>query len=189
LNKEEVLEFYYANEASELKKVVNLTIKQVCPGIPTMYFDEFMSVANKVMFDIYQTYDPDKAEFRTFLISCLQKKFKSLLDKLNSKKNGGGEATISIDDENNSLEETLPGNSNTEREAIGGMCSDYSEKVERFINSLTKQSRIIAEDVANGLSRKEIQEIRNITNKQYENSIMEMRKFENAMILRNKTMY
>lgn len=201
------LDRYYRNNRRLLDYVVKKeVVKTIGDWMPDCLLEEFILIADEVLADIIWKYDESKGSFNTYFVDCFRNKVKTELTKLNALKRGGVKAvdsdnvkktlnnyydrTISIDaEENQDKIDKILENRAIEMYNAEFRDSSYEENVQNFLSRLTKRSRVIAEDIAEGFSRSEIQEIRSVSNKEYEMAIMEMRKFENISVLRNKCSY
>lgn len=154
-----ILEYYYSHEAKNLYSMAdsilsNLNVK----GDKDRYY----IIASEVFVNIIQSYDSGR-DFKKYLYSCLNNKFKTELTAINRIKRMSDKYSVSLNspvdvDGEASLEDYVPSKFDTESKAIG----EYSENIIDFINSLSEiQKRIIFLRV-DGYQDIEIQKILNV---------------------------
>ena len=196
---EEILNSYYENNAAKLHKMVNQIFYRKFGGITDRDMDEFYSVANDVFADIwkYKRYDSSKGDFEGFLYRALNLAFVYELKRQNRDKrrtkidvldeNGnkvldknGKPKKISIPDvymdapinegENLTIGDTLQSDFNMDTILLEKNKNYYSDKIEKFLDSLSLTQRHIAQLIMKGYDTKKIKSIMDITDKQYRDS-------------------
>ena len=196
---EEILNSYYENNAAKLHKMVNQIFYRKFGGITDRDMDEFYSVANDVFADIwkYKRYDSSKGDFEGFLYRALNLAFVDELKRQNRDKrrtkidvldeNGnkvldknGKPKKISIPDvymdapinegENLTIGDTLQSDFNMDTILLEKNKNYYSDKIEKFLDSLSLTQRHIAQLIMKGYDTKKIKSIMDITDKQYRDS-------------------
>ena len=76
-----VLEPYCENDMYKLKRMSRSIFMKFNEPLTNADYDDFYSVANLVLWQAYNSYDPDMGvKFEGFLHSCLSKKFKTELE-------------------------------------------------------------------------------------------------------------
>lgn len=136
--------------------------------------DDFESLADEVLTKAFKDgYNPKEASVCTHATNVLQRKAKTELTFYNRKKRGGGTTTESLDrfiDGSNevTLGEILPAKETSEVDLL----------VQRYLDSLTKKQRQIAELMMQGCSDRDIRVILGMSNEQYRVAVMNMKKGE-----------
>lgn len=172
------VDFYYQN--NRLIILVDKILALNYGWIPIKDYDDFYSIAGTCLWYCEEHYDPKKNKsFHKYLVDSLHRKFKTQLTKLNRKKRGGGIADVSLDkfvDENDdvTLGETLAAKE----------VPDIDILAQRYLDSLTKKQRQIAELMMQGCNDRDIKVILKMSNEQYGIAIMNMKKDEKTAPLK-----
>ena len=199
-----IINRYYENEARELHKMVDYVLKKL--HFTEVDKEDFYSLATDIFVnEVIPNYDPDKP-FESFLYTALYKKFCTYMTrntrnkrctkaKVVEKDNEGNNVVRTIivpdkrlnalinDEDDTTLEDTIRSNSNVENEVFGSHEYFISEKVEEYLNSLPGLSRRICELIMDDYSPKEIKDILNLTDKQYQNYWNIINSYEKKRIL------
>ena len=198
-----VIEKYYANNASKLRKMVDKIIKKF-GGLSQKDIDEFYSLANQVFWIAAKDFN-GCGNFNGFLYSRLSLKIMSMMTERNRQKrsdiqtviheNGMVEkifhqtwsldATIQ-DDDHTTLGEVVESQFDIFDEISGLSCS---ENVIEYMDRLTPIQKEIAQLMMDGYSKSDIQKKLNISEKRYIKLLSNMKSFEKTRYLRksNKT--
>lgn len=178
---EKLLQSYYADNAKKLHKLVDGILKRF-GGIYQKDCDDFYSLANEVLANLCKTYD-GKQNFDAYVYSCLLNKIKTEMTRRNRQKRQADRLAESIDrplteDGNTKLGDIIPSNFDLEKTVLdkSGISSD--EKVEKYLKSLTKRQRQVAELIIQGANPGEIKEKLGLTNKQYETAVLGMKEHD-----------
>ena len=119
-----------------------------------------------------KNYDPQKNKnFHRYLVDSLHRKFKTQLTRINRKKRGGGVMNDSLDryvDENGDV-------------TLGEILSaketpDLDILAQRYLDSLTKKQRQIAELMMQGCTDRDIKTMLGMSNEQFGVVVMNMKK-------------
>lgn len=167
---EELLEFYYENNAEKLHGVVNGIVKKF-GGISNKDMDDFYSLANEVFADIVKKYD-DSMSFDAFLYSCLCKKIRTEMTKRNREKRKTDRMSVSLDtpvggEEDLTLRDVIPSRFDMEEEILEQNGESYSERTMRYLDRLSKAQKDILKLKTAGYMPNEIKEKLHISEKQY----------------------
>ena len=187
---EKLLQSYYADNAKKLHKLVDGILKRF-GGIYQKDCDDFYSLANEVLANLCKTYD-GKQNFDAYVYSCLSNKIKTEMTRRNRQKRQADRLAESIDrplteDGNTKLGDIIPSAFDLEKTVLdkSGISSD--EKVEKYLKSLTKRQRQVAELIIQGANPGEIKEKLGLTNKQYETAVLGMKEHDKIRYLIRRT--
>lgn len=192
---QEFLDYYCENNMQRLK-YISYQIFSKFGGISEKDYDDFYSIANMVLWNDIQSFDESKGiSFENILKFHLRNKFKTAMTKRNRKKRGGtndryGSQEVSLDAPVSSQD----GNDTNLLEIISNdMKSDmegqvtglkYSDRVGKFLDNLSRRNRKIAMYIMVGYDPKDIKRILNISEREYNQAILEFRLYENICILK-----
>lgn len=187
--KEQLLRKYYAENAKELRSLVD---KILCKfgGITQKDYDDFYSLANEVFVKVLEGYDNTQS-FEGFLYSCLSNKLKTEITRRNRQKRQADRNTISLDmpvgeDQETTLGELLVSNFNMERELEERNTCFIEEKIEMYMNSLSHIQRQILKLKMNGLHKAEILKQLKITEKIYNDNFAQIKSYDKTSLLFDK---
>lgn len=172
---DEVLHYYFDNEARELRKLVdNIVRKNEFAWLSQAERDELYSDANLWFFNAATTWEEEKSKFGTFLYKCLDNKIKSSITAMNRLKRGGGTTEIvSVDEVIGEDGETTRGDLiastySVEGDAIGNYANEEEKSnAQRFMDSLSKTERKIVDMRLKKIPHDEIRSRLNLTKTQY----------------------
>ena len=166
---------YYCNDnCKEIKRIADSILNRKFGWIPQMHYDDFYSIAVTTVWYCEKHYDPQKNKnFHRYLVDSLHRKFKTQLTKINRKKRGGGVVNDSLDrfvDENDdvTLGEILPTKETPDLDILA----------QRYLDSLTKKQRQIAELMMQGCTDRDIKTMLGMSNEQFGVIVMNMKKSE-----------
>lgn len=176
-----LLKKYYENNAENLRKIVDKILFKF-GGITQKDFDDFYSLANEVFVDVLRRYD-GKQGFEAFLYSCLANKVKTEITRRNRKKRIADRKSISIsmpigDSENSTIGEILQSDFNVENEIEKSIGLESDIKVEKYLASLSEVQRKILNLKMKSISKQEIVEQLNITEKIYNSNFAELKSYD-----------
>lgn len=187
---------YYSENNMQRLKYISYQIFSKFGGISDKDYDEFYSIANWVLLQDLITFDESKGiAFENILKFHLRNKFKTAMTKRNRKKRGGtegkyGSQEVSLDSpisnrdgSDTSLLEIISNDlKNNMEDQITGL--KYSDRIDKFLNNLSRRNRKIAMYIMIGYDSKDIRRILNISEREYNQAILEFRLYENICILK-----
>lgn len=184
--KEKILNEYYCNDGKKIKKIVDKILRKF-GGIYQKDYDDFYSIANREFMNILNKYD-GKHDFEGLLYSCLSNKIKSEITRKNRIKRTADREAASIDtmlgeSDNFKIEDTLKSNFNLENEVSDKIGLLLSEKMEKYLSSLSNNAREILTLKSRGFNVKETKQMLKLSDKQYERYYKEIKSFEKIQIL------
>lgn len=184
-NMEKYIDYYMRENNKKLKKITDNLIVKHFGWLPQMYYDDFYSIAGDVLWRCAQNFDGVKgAQFKTYLINCLIRKFKSRVTYMNRKRRNSGSFDVSleklIDDETGMT--------------VGEMIADkapveISENAQQYLNSLSKTQRRVAEMIMLGFDFSCIKKELHLSDRRFKTILQRMRTREKTIVFdeRNKT--
>lgn len=205
----ELMQEYYDNEAKKLHMIVDKILRKY-GGISDKDRDDFYSLANEVFAVSLRDFDKSKCNFDGFLYSNLVKKIITEIRDRNRRKrsdtrpkrdnqgniikneNGKIEyefiTDISLDvpnseDNETRLEDLIADNFNLETEVIEGKMEEYSDKMLKYLERLSKLQMKILNLIACGYKSSEIQEELHISYKDYTESLAAIHSYRNISVL------
>ena len=204
-----IINNYYENEARKLHNLVKQILNRKFGGIADKDMNEFYSVANDVFSDIVlkDRYDFSKGNFDGFLYSALElaiiDEFKRQnRDKRTTKvvievKNDKGEMErkkVSVPDvymdtpigdgENSTIGDMFQSDFDMDAALSEKMDNFYEEKVEKYLNSLSKIQRQIIEMKMEDISVSEIKDRLKLSDKEYNKQFSQIKSFNNIKTIR-----
>jgi len=182
---EQILNSYYANNARRLHKMVNRILLRF-GGLSDKDYDDFYSLANEVFTDAMRRYDCEQP-FDKFLYCCLFNKIKSEMTRRNCIKRMADRNSISIDtpvsnDDEYTVGDMIASKFDLEKEIFGENVSN-STKIERYLSRLSQCQRKIVYLLIESYKAVEIQDILQITQRQYKDAMCIIRSYEKVKIL------
>lgn len=192
---QEFLDYYCENNMQRLK-YISYQIFSKFGGISEKDYDDFYSIANMVLWNDIQSFDESKGiSFENILKFHLRNKFKTAMTKRNRKKRGGtndryGSQEVSLDapvsgqdgNDTNLLEIISNDMKSDMEDQVTGL--KYSDRVGKFLDNLSRRNRKIAMYIMVGYDPKDIKRILNISEREYNQAILEFRLYENICILK-----
>ncbi len=187
--KRRLLEKYYAENAKELRRVVD---KILCKfgGITQKDYDDFYSLANEVFVDVIERYNNTQS-FEGFLYSCLSNKLKTEITRRNRIKRQSDRNTISLntpigEEGGITLAELLVSDFDMERELDERSACYMEEKIEKYMCSLSNIQRQILKLKISGLHKVEIIKQLKITEKIYNDNFTQIKSYDKTIVLFEK---
>lgn len=185
----ETIEYYCGNNMAKLRQL-SYPIFTKFGGITPKDYDEFYSEANRTILSAVKTYDDSKGgNFEGFLMSCLSRKFKTLMTRRNRNKRFADRICTSLDtpigDENGTtLAEVIPSPFDLEAELADEIgISSSGSKMEKYLEQLSKRQKQVAIYLSEGYKPPEIRELLHINEKEYNDCLMAIRSYKNVKIL------
>ena len=165
-------DFYFEN--NRLQTMVDHIIKKNYGWIPQKDYDDFYSVAGQALWYCEEHFDGEKGKcFEKYLIDSIYRKIKTQITRMNRKKRNNGQSDLSmekiIDDEGNmTIGDVL----------ITKEAPDIHPLAQRYIDSLSKKQRQIAELIMKGYDDYSIKKILGLTDKKFKMLCQRMRSEE-----------
>ena len=185
-----VLEPYCENDMKRLKRISRSIFMKFNESLSNADYDDFYSVANLVLWQAYNSYDPKMGvKFEGFLHSCLSKKFKTELEYRHRQKRVLNQFAVSLDaasenDEDYCLLDCVASDFDTFEVVVRRQEMDqFQDKVQKYISRLSKQQIRILNMLMDGYKPNEIQQTLKISSKEYVKELHIMRSYENVKIL------
>ena len=185
-----VLEPYCENDMYKLKRMSRSIFMKFNEPLTNADYDDFYSVANLVLWQAYNSYDPDMGvKFEGFLHSCLSKKFKTELEYRHRQKRVLNQFAVSLDaasenDEDYCLLDCVASDFDTFEEVVRRQEKDqFQDKVQTYVSRLSKQQIRILNMLMDGYKSGEIRQILKISSTEYTENLRIMRSYENVKIL------
>ncbi len=178
---------YYDNNAKKLRRMVDKILSKF-GGLSNKDVDDFYSLANEVFADVLKRYDHVQP-FDGFLYSCLLNKIKSEMTKRNREKRRADRMATSLDvingdDEECSMLNFIPSDFNTFDEVAKKQGNgQYQDKVQMYISKLSNRQVSILNLLVDGYKPSEIQQILEISPREYSDDMQIMRSYEFVKIL------
>ena len=177
----EYIEYYCKNNNKELKRVSNNIITKYFAWIPQKDYDDFYSIAGEVLWGCCQHYDSDKgAQFETYLINCLTKKFKTRITYMNRQRRNNGNQDASLDalieDKDTCLVDVVASEDKVEIDS-------YSDKMIAYLKRLSKLQKEVLFAMAEGFSNDEIKIKFSISAKELSDICAALRSYRNVSLL------
>lgn len=189
LDESQILDEYYRENGRKLHSRVD-KILQNFGGIAEKDYDDFYSIANEVFVDVLKKYNYSQ-KFDSFLCVCLSNKIKTEITRRNRIKRLSEKNLLSLDapvgEEGVSLSEQLISDFDMEAELCERGCLPGEEKIEKYFAGLSRLQRRILELKMNDISKKDILERLNITEKVYEKNFEQLRSYDKTSVLLEKS--
>ena len=172
------LTYYGTNNFSKLREIADAIIGKHFPWLPQMYCDDFYSIADEVLLKCLQNFDDSKgAQFETYLINCLIRKFKSRITYMNRKRRNCGSSEISLDALIDDESGTTIGETIADKPPI-----EISENAQQYLNSLSKTQRRVAEMIMSGFDFFSIKKELNLSDRRFNMVFQRMKAREKTVI-------
>lgn len=172
---------YCKNNSQRLKQISDVLIGKQFPWLSQMHYDDFYSIADEVLWKCLQQFDDSKdARFKTYLINCLIRKFKSRITYMNRKRRNNGISNVSLDaliDEGDTCLMNMVASCNTVESYA------YSDKMKSYLGRLSELQRKVLFAIANGYSIEEIKLAFKITTKEFSDIYASIRAYRNVSLL------
>lgn len=195
MNTKKLIEQYYANNASKLRKMVDGIIKKY-GGLSQKDTDDFYSLANEVFWIAVNDFN-GCGNFNGFLYSRLSLKIMSMITERNRKKRADVETiihsdgtvekkyhhTISLEtplygDNSGTIAELLPSDFNIDSVISEKSGLPFSSDVNEYLDNLPQKTRKVALLISEGYKPCDIMEKMNMTEKEYQIQMDIIRTYE-----------
>ena len=181
-----LVDLYFGNDGKVLYSLIDKVLFKLKFDVEK---SDFYSLGSEIFLDVLCRYD-EMQDFNGFLYSCLSNKFKTEMTRRNRQKRKADRDSISIDtpigneDGSSTLGDMIASNINIEKEILGDD-SDIimDEKIERYLESLTKIQRKIIEMKMLNVEVQDIKEELGLTDSQYSSHMQEVVQYEHIRLL------
>lgn len=173
---------YYCNDnCKKLNEIADYIIIKHFGWLPQKDYDDFYSIAGEVLWKCYESYDGNKgAQFETYLINCLIKKFKTRITYMNRQRRSSGSQDVSLDllieEKDTALGNLIASDSRVEIDT-------YSDKMIGYLKRLSMLQKKVLFAMAEGYSSDEIKKRLKITTKEFSDACMALRSYRNVSLL------
>lgn len=188
------IDYYCKDNCKELKRITDKILNRNFGWVPQMNYDDFYSIAGEVLWRCNMKYDESKGtKFRTYLIDCLSKKFKTRITYCNRNKrkmkdeNGDPISEISMskiinDETGTDVEHALIEQSDLIEDFLSKQ-GGFREDIQSYLLKLTKKQKKIAILIMKGYTPLEVREILGISAQKYQEQWQKMTSYEKIAIL------
>lgn len=176
------IEHYATNNMSRLRKLADGIIRTQFPWLPQMYHDDFYSIASEVLMVCASQFDSTKgAQFESYLIGCLMRKFKTRLTYMNRNKRSNGCADVSLEkfiEENGDIiiKETEEDNHTAE----------ISLNVQKYLDGLTNTQRQVATMIMEGYGFDDIKAKLHLSDRRFEAILKRLKAEEKTAVFNER---
>lgn len=194
------VDYYCGNGNKVLKKITDPILQKFWSLSPADY-DDFYSIGALTVWDCEKRFDKSQGvPFEPFLKGCLKRKFYTEMTargrdkRINKEKNEDGsyspiqnyslEASIGGEGEL-LLENIIASDFDIEKELNEEIAISDNDRMQKYFNVLSDRQRRIANLIMCGYSHNEIKKELNLTEKQYIDSLKDMKSFEKSIILKH----
>ena len=182
----DLVDLYFKNDGKVLYTLIDKILFKLKFDVEK---SDFYSLGSEIFLDALCRYD-EMQDFNGFLYSCLTNKFKTEMTRRNRQKRQADKNSISIDtrigDEDGkcTLGDMIASNINIEKEILGNDADIImDEKIERYLNSLSKIQRKIIEMKMQNVEVQHIKEELGLTDSQYSSHMEEVVQYEHIRLL------
>lgn len=178
MKNKDYISYYGANNSQRLRQLSDVIINKQFPWLSQMYYDDFYSIAGDVLWKCVKNFDYTKgAQFETYLINCLIRKFKTQITYMNRKRRNNGGINVSldalIDDESGmTIGETIADKPPVE----------ISENTQQYLNNLSKTQRRVAEMIMSGFDFFSIKKELHLSDRRFNTVFQRMKAREKTVI-------
>lgn len=163
------VDYYFEN--NRLQKLVDRIIKKRYGWIPQKDYDDFYSVAGQALWYCEEHFDITKGKnFEKYLIDSCYRKIKTQITRMNRKKRNNGEPDVSMEKLIDAESETTFGDMIAAKEA-----DDIHPLAQRYVDSLSKKQRQIAELIMRGYDSYSIKKKLGLTDEKFKILCQRMR--------------
>lgn len=186
--KQEILKAYCSNEMRGLKQLCYPRIVRI-GGISPMDYDDLYSIALDVLRDSVERYEESaKGEFSRYLAGNIRRRFDTYVRDRNRRKRdcpGEMDSLDREDGEGGCLYDTVASGFDTEDRVFKEAGFSRDGRVEAYLQCLSGKQRAIAGMIMEGFRSHEIRTALKLTEREYLDSLKDMRAFEKIQILRH----
>jgi len=188
------VDYYCGDNNRELKKIVNSILKRKFNWIAQKDYDDFYSRAGEVVWECENAFDDTKGiSFENYLRSCIYSKIKTQITYVNRAKrmqrdiDGHPLYDISIDapvgeDSDVTFGDLVPSDFDMEN-TLERRCELQNERIEAYLNSLSKVQRQIVEMKMDDIHVSEIKKELRLSDKKYKQHCQALKNFAGIHIL------
>lgn len=181
---EDILHTYCDNNMKELRKICDMLMKHI-GGISNKDYDDFYSIGLEALYDSANRFNPEKSQFRTFLIGNIKRKFKTEIRDRNRAKRIPSKQIQSmsnlISEDGLELGQIIPSNFDVYDECFGEDVSDI--RINTYLSKLSTLQQIIVKRLSEGYCSNEIKEQLHISNEEYNENLSFIQAYENVKLL------
>lgn len=173
--------YYCENNEKRLKTISDTIIIKHFGWLPQKDYDDFYSIAGEVLWSCCKSFDDGKgAQFETYLINCLVKKFKTRVTYMNRQRRSNGSQDVSLDalieEKDTCLLNLIASDERVESET-------YSDKMIAYLKRLSKLQKQVLYAMSEGYSNDEIKKGLKITSKQLADACAALKSYRNVSLL------
>lgn len=173
--------YYCNNDEKKLRDIADRIIIKYFGWLSQKDYDDFYSIAGEVLWNCAKNFDDSKgAQFETYLINCLTRKFKTRITYMNRQRRNNGNQDVSLDalieDKDVSLVNLVTSDDKVEVDA-------YSDKMVSYLKRLSKLQRQILFAISEGYSNDEIKRGLGISAKELSDACAALKSYRNVSIL------
>lgn len=173
--------FYGKNNEKKLKTISDFIITKHFGWLSQKDYDDFYSIAGEVLWHCCENFDESKgAQFETYLINCLVRKFKTRVTYMNRQRRNNGNQDMSLDalieEKDSSLMDLIASDDKVE-------VSTYSDKMVKYLKRLSKLQKQVLHAISEGFSNDEIKKRLNISQKDLADACAAIRSYRNVSLL------
>lgn len=181
---ETIINSYYKLNAQKLHNMVDKILFKLRFDVDK---EDFYSLANEVFVDALKRYDKSQS-FDGFLYSCLTKKFKTEMTRMNRQKRKADKMAISIDapignKEISTMGDILEDNNTIEKILFEDGQDGYSKEMCQYLERLSLLQRNVLKLISIGFSPNEIMKELHINKKQYKDCYAAIHSQRNISLL------
>lgn len=196
---QKMIDNYCADNMKKLKKLCHFKIRKAC-GDSNVDEDDMYSIAMDVLMDSVIRYDSSRGQFESFLSNNIQNKINTYIrdtkyraKRSNVQKDENGKdiyvPNIPIDaptDEGIDIVERIDSGFQIENELPEEIGFSFGENVQKYLESLSKVQRFIAEKIMLGYQHSEIREMLGFSENKYKRVFSGMNTLEKKIIINQK---
>ena len=173
--------YYCENNEKRLKAISDSIIIKNFGWLSQKDYDDFYSIAGEVLWSCCKSFDDGKgAQFETYLINCLVKKFKTRVTYMNRQRRSNGSQDVSLDalieEKDTCLLNLIASDERVEPET-------YSDKMIAYLKRLSKLQKQVLYAMSEGYSNDEIKKGLKITSKQLADACAALKSYRNVSLL------
>lgn len=198
-----IIEEFLANDMKKLKKICDPLI--FYKGTPEIYHEDLYGVATDVLIESLDAFDSSKkCSFKTFFIGNVKRAFydwtrdNTRLCRCNIQTDAEGKIVRDKDgnviiipsipfdepaEDGTDIKEKIASDFNIEDNLSKEIGFSSDDKIEKYLSRLSKRQKKIVSLLADGYSQDEIRELLHISKKEYADSLLSIRAYENIRIL------
>ena len=178
---EKYLELYCKDDCKRLKRVSDTIIIKYFGWISQKDYDDFYSIASEVLWDCCKNYDDSKgAQFDTYYINCLIRKFKTRITYMNRQRRNNGNQDVSLDvlieEKDTCLVNLIASDDKVEVDS-------YSDKMIAYLKRLSRLQKQVLYAMAEGYSNDEIKNKLKISAKELADACATIKSYRNVSLL------